>query len=637
MAEITFPMDHPLYGPTGGIHGTPAQALGNLPLQVVLPDGNVAHIRDPQVQQMYAGPQGRRQGGDHVTLRADTGDPQYDADALFIGKRSIQHDGVLRGLPMKLALAGIPANPQVVNKLAEAYRQALRGGDGMVQLPLPGLPPQQAFDPSDQLEEGEEYAAQPQMQQPMMPQEQMPQEQISPRANIAVSGWYEESAWVEANDVEAQKPEANIEYNENPTVHDWYEDDPEMDMAEHHASWQVEALGETQLDGGVGGSPTSEWNPQVDGPNADLAPSPDNAQNSPEQEVALETWVTFAATELQNGTPPEVIEGKMLKAGAPPELIQKAIEIAQQQAQDMRPDNAGQDAFAGQPTVPAQTQPGEQGGVSMPQQTMSSVHESEYHYVKKHGDKWVITQKGTGKVLSEHDSEEQAKSAFRAMEMHMHGAMDVEHRRIVEATEAREQERANRKIADTGLWGEQLAVPQELPSSELSPAEELQSFIDSFEPVDETRQASVMARIANLKLLRQSIRQVPMSKLTHAEQVLIDNMDVDAQLGILNLTSKLDDFIASPLAELPTYKVDGLGLENVPPPPMDESPEAAEILVSELPAEMLADETALTYAAFNANVLPANVIEAARRVATDEPVAVMEDEVDDGPAEELFY
>lgn len=53
---------------------------------------------------------------------------------------------------------------------------------------------------------------------------------------------------------------------------------------------------------------------------------------------------------------------------------------------------------------------------------VSKIVEAEYKYVKKHGDKWVITQKGTGKVLSEHDSEEEAKSAFRAMEMHMHGA-----------------------------------------------------------------------------------------------------------------------------------------------------------------------------------------------------------------------
>jgi hypothetical protein len=51
----------------------------------------------------------------------------------------------------------------------------------------------------------------------------------------------------------------------------------------------------------------------------------------------------------------------------------------------------------------------------------ASTKESEYKYVKQQGDKWVITQKGTGKVLSTHDSEEKAKAAFRAMEMNMHG------------------------------------------------------------------------------------------------------------------------------------------------------------------------------------------------------------------------
>lgn len=54
-------------------------------------------------------------------------------------------------------------------------------------------------------------------------------------------------------------------------------------------------------------------------------------------------------------------------------------------------------------------------------QVDADTHTSEYKYVKKQGDKWVITQKGTGKVLSTHDSEEKAKAAFRAMEMNMHG------------------------------------------------------------------------------------------------------------------------------------------------------------------------------------------------------------------------
>jgi hypothetical protein len=43
------------------------------------------------------------------------------------------------------------------------------------------------------------------------------------------------------------------------------------------------------------------------------------------------------------------------------------------------------------------------------------VHEGDYQYVHKQGDKWVITQKGTGKVLSRHDSEDDAKQAFKAM------------------------------------------------------------------------------------------------------------------------------------------------------------------------------------------------------------------------------
>jgi hypothetical protein len=41
-------------------------------------------------------------------------------------------------------------------------------------------------------------------------------------------------------------------------------------------------------------------------------------------------------------------------------------------------------------------------------------------YIKHRGDKWVIIQKGTGKVLSEHDSEVKAEASFRAMEMHKH-------------------------------------------------------------------------------------------------------------------------------------------------------------------------------------------------------------------------
>lgn len=45
------------------------------------------------------------------------------------------------------------------------------------------------------------------------------------------------------------------------------------------------------------------------------------------------------------------------------------------------------------------------------------------HYIRKRGDKWVIVQKGTGKVLSEHSSRTKAEASFRAMEASKHGAV----------------------------------------------------------------------------------------------------------------------------------------------------------------------------------------------------------------------
>jgi hypothetical protein len=43
-------------------------------------------------------------------------------------------------------------------------------------------------------------------------------------------------------------------------------------------------------------------------------------------------------------------------------------------------------------------------------------------YIKQQDGKWVITQKGTGKVLSHHDSEEEAEASFRAMMQSKHGS-----------------------------------------------------------------------------------------------------------------------------------------------------------------------------------------------------------------------
>lgn len=41
-------------------------------------------------------------------------------------------------------------------------------------------------------------------------------------------------------------------------------------------------------------------------------------------------------------------------------------------------------------------------------------------YIQKRGDQWVIIQRGTGRVLSHHDSREKAEESFGAMEAHKH-------------------------------------------------------------------------------------------------------------------------------------------------------------------------------------------------------------------------
>lgn len=55
-------------------------------------------------------------------------------------------------------------------------------------------------------------------------------------------------------------------------------------------------------------------------------------------------------------------------------------------------------------------------------QSRTSAKSANYKYVHQDGDDWVITQKGTGKVLSRHDSEEKAEASFRAMMQSKHGS-----------------------------------------------------------------------------------------------------------------------------------------------------------------------------------------------------------------------
>ena len=68
-----------------------------------------------------------------------------------------------------------------------------------------------------------------------------------------------------------------------------------------------------------------------------------------------------------------------------------------------------------------------------------------YQYIKERDGKWVILQKGTGKVLSHHDTREKAISSFKAMMAHKHGAIGQDNTRYYEFPEPINQFRGGEK------------------------------------------------------------------------------------------------------------------------------------------------------------------------------------------------
>lgn len=50
----------------------------------------------------------------------------------------------------------------------------------------------------------------------------------------------------------------------------------------------------------------------------------------------------------------------------------------------------------------------------------SKPHVHDNQYIHKQGNEWVVVDK-QGKVLSHHDTREDAEESFRAMEMNKHG------------------------------------------------------------------------------------------------------------------------------------------------------------------------------------------------------------------------
>lgn len=112
------------------------------------------------------------------------------------------------------------------------------------------------------------------------------------------------------------------------------------------AQWSVTALGELQQPSGVGA--TQDYNEVVDGPNPDGPNFGDNAGNSYEQEVALQTWVNMAIDMLNRGEPEEAVMAQLAHDGCPDP--QAALQRAMQQPNEPPvTDSIGQDPFEAPP------------------------------------------------------------------------------------------------------------------------------------------------------------------------------------------------------------------------------------------------------------------------------------------------
>lgn len=296
------------------------------------------------------------------------------------------------------------------------------------------------------------------------------------------------------------------------------------------SKWTVVALGELQQPGGVGAS--QDYNPVVDGPNPEGPNIADNATNSPEQEVALQTWVNMAVDLLNRGEDPQAIIAKLAHDGCPDP--QAALARAQQQP-DTSPvsDEIGQDPFEA-PASPDPSQNGEMQGLSQQPPVMAKTAKS-------------------GKC--EDCGKESNNLSFRQGDGYI---CDDCGKRAAEAENSiAEYDRKNSKrvrIAGTtmtgteidrweGLWGEGTvkvaldgggtldvdpsAVEPIDAGSFKHPVSEIQQFIDSMPKVEPTR-PHIEARLVNLELVRRAVR-ANISKCSFSDQVKLQQFDSAAK------------------------------------------------------------------------------------------------------------
>lgn len=283
------------------------------------------------------------------------------------------------------------------------------------------------------------------------------------------------------------------------------------------SKWTVVALGELQQPGGVGA--TNEYNPVVDGPNPDGPDYGDNAGNSPEQEVALQTWVNMAIDLLNRGETPEAILAQLAHDGCPDP--QTVLKRAQQQPEHSPiSDSIGQDPFE-VPTTPDPETSGQMQGLSQQPPTLAKVR--------------IAGTTMTGVAGEEYE--------------------DMWGQKLV------------RVALDEG--GSMTVAPSALESAQNEkkhPVSEIQEFIDSMPEVQPSR-PYIEARLANLELVRRAVR-ANISKVGFSDQVKLEKMDSDAAAEAAFLKEVLadvtEDFQEAYVKNARRFEYDAFGIGDAP-------------------------------------------------------------------------
>jgi hypothetical protein len=329
--------------------------------------------------------------------------------------------------------------------------------------------------------------------------------------------------------------------------------------------WSVVALGELQQPGGVGAT-QEPYNPILDGPNPDGPNFEDNAQNSQEQEMALQTWVNHAINMLNRGDDPEVVLAQLAHDGCPEPKAVLDMALNQPEKEDNQPvtDQIGQDPF--EVPMPEDGQTGQMQDVSRqpPVVQAKRVRIANTSLTGVELERWEdLWGQGIVKVALDDG-----------------GTLNV----------------SPDAIEDIG--------DEEVPEH---PVSQIQKFIDGLPKVEPTR-PHIQARIDNLELVRKAIRST-ISKVGFSDQVKLSKIDMDAQAEIMTLKESLGAIVSeSDMAYLDNqqrYRFQGLDLPGVERVTVENEEfnrkiaEKAAIFVSELPDEMINDPDAVAYAAMN--------------------------------------